>query len=135
MRIWLLLYVMSILAGCAPAPTQPAPNAVCMANLGQRLTVEGWAVNRKNGAQLLTAKVDVWIDGLASWPPGYYSGGEKGRKVRVTGILAADQGLPVFIPSPAEPPVQGLPVPPGTDLAQAGHRYLLKQAHWELLPE
>ena len=103
------------------------------ADLGKQITVEGFAVNRKIGAELVGTDFSLWIEGLSSWPKGYYSGGEKGKKVKVTGILAEDHGLPVFVPKKGEPPVQGIPVPKGTDLKKASHRYLLKNAKWELL--
>jgi hypothetical protein len=91
-------------------------------------------VDRKIGAQLIGPGFDLWIDGLSSWPEGYCTGGNKGNKVRVSGVLAEDNGLPVFIPKKGEPVIQGIPVPEGTDLKKASHRYILKNASWELLP-
>jgi hypothetical protein len=71
MIIGLLLNAMCLLGGYSPALSQPGPTSVSAANLGKRITVDGWAVNRKLGAQLVGAEVDVWIDGLARWPAGY----------------------------------------------------------------
>lgn len=92
-------------------------------------------MNRKIGAQLIGTNFDLWIDGLSSWPEGYYTAGNKGMKVRVSGILNEDNSLPVFIPQKNEPVVQGIPAPEGTDLQKASHRYVLRDADWELLPE
>ena len=134
-----------VLAGCPARQGKPGPahasavadadadagaNAVADANLGKEITVEGWAVNRKNGAQLVGDGFELWIEDLAGWPEGYYTGGDKGRKVMAKGILAQDHGLPVFVPKENEPIVQGIPVEEGTDLEKAGLRYILKKATW-----
>jgi hypothetical protein len=136
------------LAGCPAKQGNPGPahasaaadaepgagaNAVSDANLGKEITVEGWAVNRKNGAQLVGDGFEVWIEDLAGWPEGYYTGGDKGRKVTVKGILAQDHGLPVFVPKKDEPIVQGIAVEEGTDLEKASLRYILKKATWALV--
>jgi len=42
--------------------------------------------------------------------------------------LDEDQGLPVFIPDDSDLAVQGIPVPAGTDLEKASHRFLLRDA-------
>lgn len=112
--------------------SEPNTASVSAVNLGKRITVEGWAVSRKNGAQLVGTDFDLWIDGLHSWPEGYYSGGDKGKKVRVSGVLAKDNDLPVFFPKNFEFSFQGIPIPDETDLEKASHRYLLKNAKWEL---
>ena len=65
-------------------------------NLGRSLTVEGRAVNAKLGAQLVGDGFTVWIQGLSTWPEGYWSMGQPGKKLRVTGILVEDHALPVF---------------------------------------
>ncbi len=59
--------------------------------------------------------------------------GDRGKRVKVTGVLTEDHALPVFIPKQGEPIPQGIPVPEATDLYQASHRYVLKEATWELL--
>lgn len=108
---------------------------VTAANLGKRITLEGQASNRKIGAELVGSDFNVWIDGITDWPKEYRASGDKGKKVRVVGILAEDHGLPVFIPKEGEESIQGMPVPEGTDLEKASHRYLLKDAKWELIEE
>ncbi|OHB75181.1 MAG: hypothetical protein A2Z34_01615 [Planctomycetes bacterium RBG_16_59_8] len=127
---WALVLV---LAGCSADAGRPSGSIVSEANLGKQITVEGWAVNRKGGAQLLGGGFDLWIAGLESWPDGYYTGGDRGKRVKVTGVLAEDHGLPVFVPKKDDPIVQGIPVPEGTDLKKASHRYLVKNAKWELM--
>jgi len=133
MRIEAFFLVLLFFAGCSAFSNQAGAPVVSTVNLGKEITVEGWAVDRKIGAQLIGAGFDLWIDGLSSWPEGYYTGGDKGKKVRVSGVLAEDNGLPVFIPQKGEPAVQGIPVPEGTDLEKARRRYILKDARWELL--
>jgi hypothetical protein len=132
MRIAVCLVLVALI-GCPPNNSWAGESPLSKANLGKQITVEGWAVDRKIGAQLVGSDFNVWIDGLSSWPKGYYTGGDKGKKVKVTGILAEDHGLPVFIPKKGESPIQGIPVPEGTDVKKASHRYLLKNAKWELL--
>ncbi|MBU1535159.1 hypothetical protein KKF84_07550 [Myxococcota bacterium] len=109
-----------------PEPGTTHHNAITKNNLGKKITVEGWAVDRKNGAAIHGEGFVVWIADFTSWPTGYYQGGDRGRKVRVTGILTEDHAHPVFIPMKGDPIVQGAPVPPGTDLKKASHRFLLK---------
>jgi hypothetical protein len=131
----LLVCVGVAFGGCSTPASQDQLSKVSKENLGKQITVEGQAVNRKFGAQLVGADFDLWIDSLSSWPTGYCSGVKKGVKVRATGVLAEDNGLPVFIPKKNVPPVQGILVPPGTDLKQASHRFLLKNAKWKQISE
>ena len=113
----------------------PEPDAsadVSAANLGKRITLVGRAIDRKGGATLVGEGFEVWIADLDAWPDGD-RGGDDGRRLRVTGTLAEDHGLPVFVPRDDEPIVQGVPVPEGTDLDAASHRFLLRDARWEPL--
>lgn len=103
------------------------------AYLGQRVTLAGTALDAKSGALLRGDGAEIWIDGLDAWPPGYYLGGQQGRRVRATGTVITRADLPVFIDEPGALPRSGIPVPPGTDPAQAARRYLLQNATWELL--
>jgi hypothetical protein len=146
-----LVAVLVLLAGCsqpAPAPNSGHGEALLPTQgersasgqawaklLGQKVTLEGHACDMKVGA-LLVCDGDmggIFIDGLSFWPDGYYSGGEKGRRVRVTGTVIQKADLPVFIPKPGEPVPQGIPMPEGTDLNEASKRYLLKGATWTLI--
>ncbi len=135
MKIQAFFFALLLLTGCAARHGQTGAAVVSADNLGRKITVEGWAVNSKIGAKLIGADFDLWIDGLGSWPEGYYTGGARGKKVTVSGILARDSGLPVFIPKRDEPVVQGIPVPEGTDLKKARQRYILRNAEWKLLPQ
>lgn len=135
MKYWIFFLILPVLASCSAIHSQTRAADVSAVNIGKRIIVEGWAVNRKIGAQLIGTNFNLWIDGLSSWPEAYYTGGDKGKKVRISGILAEDNGLPIFIPRKDEPVVQGIPAPEGTDLQKASHRYVLRDASWELLPE
>jgi len=110
-----------------------AKTAVSKENLEKVITVEGTAANAKLGAQLVGTVFTVWIDGLHSWPDGYYHREGPSQRLRVTGRLTEAYDLPVFIPRKDKPDVQGIPVPPGTDLKKASQRFLLKDAKWEKL--
>ncbi|OAI49620.1 hypothetical protein AYO44_06345 [Planctomycetaceae bacterium SCGC AG-212-F19] len=124
-----------------PAPTQPGkeePNAMhwpkdWSAHVGQRVTVEGVATNQKVGASLCGDGEAIFIDGIHSWPAGYYFGGEQGKRLRVTGTVIERHDLPVFIPKPDKAPPQGIPVPEGTDLQKASQRFLLQNARWAVV--
>ncbi len=108
-----------------------AAGEVSEANVGKTVVLKGWAVDRKGGAVLVTDDdVHVWIDGLTSWPEGFYRGGDRGKRLRVTGTLAQDHGLPVFVPKEGEPIPQGIPVAEGTDLDEASKRFVLRDAKW-----
>ncbi len=95
------------------------------ANLKKRVTLSGYAVNAKLGAILIVGQTHVYLKGLHSWPKGYYTGGDKGKAVEVTGVLSEDHGLPVFVPMKGGLAVQGMPVPEGTDLKKASRRWIL----------
>jgi len=101
--------------------------------VGQRVTVEGVAVNQKVGAALWGEGRTIFIDGVHSWPEGYYFGGEQGRRLQVSGTVVERHDLPVFIPRKGEPAIQGIPVPEGTDLHQASQRFLLQHVRWAVV--
>jgi hypothetical protein len=98
------------------------------ARLGQQVTLEGIAEARKLGAVLRGNDFEVWIDQLQDWPRNYV-----GQKVRVTGVLEERYDLPVFIQKRGEPIAAGIPVPEGTDLRKASHRYVVRDAKWSLI--
>ena len=70
----------------------------------------------------------LWLDHVDSWPDGFSR-----AKVRVTGVLEERFDLPVFEDRPDEPKKSGIPVPPGTDLKKASHRYVIASPKWERL--
>ena len=97
-------------------------------SVGQRVTLVGVAEPRKIGAALRGDDFYVWIDGLHDWTQRF-----SGRRVQVVGILEVRHDLPVFVQKPDEQPVQGIPVPEGTDLHAASRRYVVRDAIWSVL--
>ncbi|MCD4778970.1 MAG: hypothetical protein K8S27_00260 [Candidatus Omnitrophica bacterium] len=97
---------------------------------GSIVTLDGQAENRKDGAVLLVQDTTVWIDGLRAWPQGYFVPGQKGIKVRARGMLTEDDHLPVISPEDRMT-LQGYVVDDPGD-ARSRHRYVLKNARWEL---
>ncbi len=112
----------------APASSKPAPFPLA-AKLGQVVTVEGVPEDAKLGALLMIGGArTVWIDGLDAWPSEL-----RGKVVEVTGKVIERSDLPVFVHHDGEPEKGGIPVGPGTDLAQARRRFLLTQARWKVV--
>ena len=114
----------------AGSPASDASNAVSAANVGKRITLEGMAMNRKGGAVLVGKGFEVWMADFDAWPDGYYEGGDRGKRLVVTAELGEDHGLPIVVERPGEPIAQGIPVPEGTDVHAASHRFVLKNATW-----
>ena len=126
-RTTLLAFGISTLVSLAASADENKSKDVLAAQLGKKVTLSGEAQPRKLGAALLGKDFVIWIDGLHGWPSGF-----RGKRVSVTGTLIERHDLPVFIPSPNDPGIQGIPVPKGTDLHKASQRYLLKDATWKL---
>jgi len=132
MRIFTLIFaaITLMLVGCA----RHYDAAIVMRDsslknlVGERVTLVGVAESRKSGAALRGDGFYVWIDGLLNWPVDYVE-----RKVEVVGVLEDRHDLPVFIQAPGELPVQGIPVPEGTDLQAASRRYVIRDAKWSIL--
>ena len=101
--------------------------------VGQPVTLEGTAVNAKLGAALIGEDDLVWIDGLDAWPDGFYSGGDQGKRLRVTGVVIRRDDVPVFVPEPGEPMKAGVPVASEAEREKAKWRYLLRDAKWTVL--
>jgi hypothetical protein len=117
-----------------PTPYEDTKVAELEAKLGQRVTFEGLAVNMKLGAGLMVGDHVIHMDGMSSWPEGYYEGRGKEKKVAVTGTLIVRHDLPVFVQEEGAPIMSGMPVPPGTDLHEASRRYLLTDFTHEPAP-
>ncbi len=96
-------------------------------HVGKLVAIEGIAIGMKAGAALFGEGPMIFIDGI-QWPDGYYLGGDRGKRVRVTGTVIERHDLPVFIPKTGEPVVQGIPVSEGTDLQKASRRFLIQNA-------
>ena len=100
--------------------------------VGKKVTLVGKTVNRHLGAVLALENGQiVWMDEMFSWPDGYYT--EKESKIaQVTGVLTERYDLPVFIQDENDSIVlHGIPVPKGTNLKEASHRYLIKDFDWK----
>jgi hypothetical protein len=100
--------------------------------LGSMVTLEGRAANAKLGALLIGNSTEIWIDGLDSWPNGFYNGGDSGKRLRVTGMVIKRDDMPVLMPGEGATR-QGVGVSPGSDLEKAKSRYLLWGAKWTVL--
>jgi hypothetical protein len=120
----------ALIAGCAHHHEGAAVVTAdsLQSSVGQRVTLIGVAEPRKIGAALRGDDFYVWIDGLHDWPTGYVD-----HRVQVVGVLEVRHDLPVFVQKPDELPVQGIPVPEGTDLHAASRRYVVRDAIWSLL--
>jgi hypothetical protein len=101
--------------------------------VGQRITLEGKALNAKLGALLRHDEEIIWIENLASWPEGFYQGNDRGKLLRVTGIVIRKDDLPVFLAKPGETFLSGIPVDSEEELESKKWRFLLKDATWVLL--
>ena len=111
-----------------PSVSSKAAPSSWEAKLGQVITVEGKAEDAKLGALLDQGADMIWIDGLDAWPRDL-----RGKHVRVTGKVVQRSDLPVFIHQEGEPEMQGIPVPPGTDMEKARRRFLLAEARWKVV--
>lgn len=119
--IGLLCLLLAIVCGCsqreAASPSGLDAEARIQAwpkdwsgHIGQTVTLEGTAANVKLGAFLQGRDGEIWIDGLDSWPEGFYSGGDQGKRLRVIGMVIKKDDLPVFVQKPGELPREGIPV-------------------------
>ena len=121
-----LVSIVALSAGCAHrAPT--AATAAARPDAGSRVTWRGVAENHKAGAFLAGRGVYVDLPG-GSWPSEALD-----KTVEVTGTIVERHDLPVFVADPNEPPVGGIPVPPGTDLHEASKRLILEQVKWNVV--
>jgi hypothetical protein len=144
----LLWFCLGSVCGCSQydttspnSPTNSGAPAHVMAwpkdwskHLGQTVTVDGTAENHKIGAFLVSkGEGGIYIDGLHSWPEGFYSGGDQGKRLRVTGTVIKKDDVPVFVPKPGQPVPCGVPVESEEELESAKWRYLLTGATWTVL--
>jgi hypothetical protein len=136
----LLLHVFYF-SGCSNMQKEQNDTSLIIKNLeeanlktlvGKKITIIGKTVNVKGGAILLVGnEIDIWMDEMDSWPDGYYNSEAEAKMIKVTGILIERNDLPVYIPDEKNSIYQqGIPMPKGTDLKEASHRYLLKEYKW-----
>ena len=121
-----LVSIVCLIAGCGHSETT-APASTTRAAVGSRVTWRGVAENHKVGAFLLGPGIFVDLPGT-HWPSEVV-----GRTVEVRGTIVEHHDLPVFVADPNEPPVAGIPVPPGTDLHEASKRFVLEQVEWRVI--
>ena len=129
MRILVSVAVLTM-ASCSASkpPPSKATSFPLDTKLGHVVTLEGLPEDAKLGAVLMIGGGQtVWIDGLDAWPPEL-----RGKVVDVTGKVIERSDLPVFVHQDGEPEKAGIPVGPGTDLAQARRRFLLTEARWKV---
>ncbi len=132
------LILLFILASCSKPINIDKLNDEKLKDLiGKRITIVGKAANAKLDAMLKTEEDEfIWIDGMESWPDGYYFGEEKGKTLKVTGKVIERYDLPVVVVKDDDLITKwGISVPEGTDLKEASHRFLLKNIDWEIIKE
>jgi hypothetical protein len=90
---------------------------------------EGYAVSSKSSEMLDLGgpTLGVIFDGDGRWQVPH------GAWVQVRGTIVERSDQPVFIQDPNAPIMQGMPVPPGTDLEQARKRWVIEHATVSLL--
>lgn len=127
----ILLFQILLIVACSTTKQVVNPkNEEIKEFVGRKVTLIGKAENDKLGAVLvLESGQTIWMNKMNSWPNGYYTEKES-KSVQVTGVLIESYDLPVFVPSNDSIVKQGIPVPKGTDLKEASHRYLMKNYNW-----
>jgi len=106
------------------------PSAWPSAWNGRCVTAEGYAQAQKFGALLNLGGPTIGVifeSGESQWTV------PLGVRVRVQGRVAERADLPVFVQDPDEPIMQGMSVPPGTDLEKARRRFVIEQAEATVL--
>lgn len=142
--IGLLCFLLVGAFGCSQHQTVPADDSERQrsvtawpedwsAHVGRSVTLEGTAADAKLGALLQGDEGAIWIEGLDSWPEGFYFGGDKGKRLRVVGTVTRKDDLPVFVQQPGQAPRAGVPVASEEEREKAKWRYLLSDAKWTVL--
>lgn len=141
---FLFVYTLVVLSACSTTNHIGTKKETAIENLkgedlspfiGKKVSVTGKTVNRRLGAVLsLKNGQIIFMNEMDSWPVGYHIKDhlEECKTVEVSGILTEKYDLPVFIVDDQDSTVhQGIPMPKGTDLKAASHRYLLKKYVWK----
>jgi hypothetical protein len=144
-QIYGILFLLVLcMCSCSSSKTNKNDNSIIIENLkeanlktlvGKKTTIIGKTVNVKGGAILLVGnEIDIWMDEMDSWPDGYYNSETEAKTIKVTGILIERNDLPIYIHNEKNSIYQqGIPMPKGTNLKKANHRYLLKNYKWIVL--
>ncbi|MBW2528763.1 MAG: hypothetical protein JRI23_31600 [Deltaproteobacteria bacterium] len=107
------------------APPQQAALLRWQDHLGKCVVVDGYAVDsHKTGPALVHPAANIGLVPVE----GSWSAALVGHHVRVEGTVAERSDRPVFVAKKGEPPMQGMPVPEGTDLEQARKRLVIEGA-------
>ena len=135
MNKYTLIALVFILASCSSSISLTSLDDKSLNTaLGKNVTIKGKAVDAKLGALLMKDDGStIWINNLDSWPEVFYNRGDEGKVIEVTGKIIEKYDLPVFISKEGDPPRSGIPVPKGTDLKKASHRYLIDDAKWKII--
>ncbi|HLT35785.1 MAG TPA: hypothetical protein VK034_05855, partial [Enhygromyxa sp.] len=109
-----------------PPSDAPMSNDFDPSVWNQRCVIaQGYAQGQKIGAVINLGGPTlglIFADGESQWTV------PLGARVRVEGRVVERADLPVFVADPDEPAMQGMPVPPGTDLDQARRRWVIEGA-------
>lgn len=119
--------------GASAAMPPPAAYADWGARRGRCVIVEGYVGGGgKSFPQITTAawSIGVILDGRGD---DVWTALRHGARARVRGVVGERADLPVFIQKPGELPMQGMPVPEGTDLEKARRRWVIERATVEVL--
>ena len=141
---YILLFLTFWMCACSSTTNIKNDNGVIIENpnseslkkyIGKKITVTGKSVNIKLGAGLILENGQlIWINKMESWPAGYYLGDDKTKTLKVVGILIEKNDLPVFFQKENDKLIKGgIPVPEGTDIKKASHRFLLKNIKWDII--
>lgn len=146
LSLFLLLAVLSLaLGGCCTMKTEsesqvpkeqadatlkdePQSNVVSKEAVGTIVLLEGHPQRRKGGITVVGSGFEVWLLDEGLVPDDVFGDDATGPLMRFSGTLDEDQGLPVFIEEDSDLAVQGIPMPLGTDLEKARHRFVLRDA-------
>ena len=96
--------------------------------VGTVVVLKGQPQRRKGGITIVGEGFEVWLVNEELLSDEVFGDDATGPFMSFSGTLDEDQGLPVFIPDDSDLAVQGIPVPAGTDLEKASHRFLLRDA-------
>ncbi len=141
-RTHILLLLLGLLIACAPTNsigeedksnnTETSINESLETLIGKRITVKGKTLNLKGGAALILENgTQIWMDDMESWPQGYFINEQDTKIVKVSGILNERNDLPVFIYKDNDSLLQqGIPMPEGSDLNKASHRFVFEKYKW-----
>lgn len=136
-KVFLILSILYIYACSNPKQTikEDLQNKDLKEFTGKRITIIGQTINMKMGALLITENGEnIWMEGLDSWPDGYYVNEHDAKTVKVTGVLIEKNDLPVFIPDEKNSVIQqGIPNPKKSNLKEASRRYLFKDYKYSII--